>query len=109
MSTVFEAGNTVRAFGTFRNNTITVIDGAPAITATPLADPTTVTLAVTDPAGARTTYTYADSGVTKSSTGVYYRDILLTMPGEWSVRWTGTGVVATTKRSTIKVRTTVAL
>lgn len=109
MSTVFEVGNTIRTFGTFRNNTITVTDGAPAVTASPLADPTTVTLIVTDPSGQRTIYTYAESTVTKSSTGVYYRDIPLVLPGEWSIRWTGTGTVAATKRSTIRVRNPVAL
>lgn len=109
MSTVFEVGNTVRAFGTFRTNTITVTDGVPDVTASPLADPTTVTLVVTDPSGTRTTYTYAGSGVSKNSTGVYYRDIPLVLPGEWSIRWTGTGTVAATKRSTVKVRNPVAL
>lgn len=109
MSTMYEAGDTVRAFASFRVNTITVTDGVPAVTATPLTEPTTVTLAVTDPSGARTTYTYADGDVTRHSTGVYYRDILLTLPGEWVVHWTGTGAVVATKKAVIKVRTTVAL
>lgn len=109
MSTLFEVGNTIRAYGTFRSNTITVSDGAPVITASALADPTTVTLTVTDPGGVRTTYAYAESEVTKDSTGVYYRDIPLVLPGEWSIRWTGTGAVAATTRSTIKVRNPVAL
>lgn len=109
MSTVYEAGDTIRAFASFRTNTITVVDGVPAITGSPLTDPTTVTLEVTDPAGVRTTYTYAGSTVGKTSTGVYYRDIPLTTPGEWSVRWKGTGTVAANKKSVIKVRTTVAL
>ncbi len=109
MSTLFEVGNTIRAYGTFRSNTITVSDGVPAITASLLADPATVTLTITDPSGARVTYTYAGSEVTKDSTGVYYRDIPLVLPGEWSIRWTGTGAVAVTTRSTVRVRNPVAL
>jgi hypothetical protein len=56
-----------------------------------LTDPTTVTLEVKDPAGTTTTYTYALAAVTKASTGVYYKDLAMSIVGQWHYRWTGTG------------------
>lgn len=54
-------------------------------------DPTTVTLKVKDPSKNTDTYTLATGGVTKSATGVYYRDVVLDEGGEWFYRWEGTG------------------
>ena len=105
---VYDVGDTVRVWGTFKAATFSVTSGVPSATYA-LTDPTTVSLVVQEPDGTRTTYTYAGGAVTKHSSGVFYRDIPLATPGEWSVRWTGTGTVAATKRSAIKVRTTVAL
>lgn len=57
-------------------------------------DPTTVTLEVKDPAGTKTTYTYAAGQITKSAAGLYYKYITLNLAGTWWYRWTGTGTVA---------------
>lgn len=65
------------------SNTFTV-DGA-------ATDPTTVTLTVTSPSGTATVYTYAASEITKSSTGVYTKDVVCSEAGDWSYLWEGTG------------------
>jgi hypothetical protein len=54
-------------------------------------DPTTITLVVTDPLGVATTYTYAGGTVTRTSAGVYTKDISCATVGTWSYVWTGTG------------------
>jgi len=54
-------------------------------------DPTTVTLVVTDPTGTATTYTYAGGTITKTSTGVYTKNVTASTAGIWSYTWTGTG------------------
>jgi hypothetical protein len=57
-------------------------------------DPTTVSLIVTDPTGAATTYTYALSEITKSGTGVYTKDVACSTAGDWSYEWVGTGTAS---------------
>ena len=77
-------GSTVRVQATF------VVGGVNT-------DPTTVTLKVKSPAGVTTTYTYAGATVTKSATGIYYKDLgptILDVPGKWYYRWIGTGAAA---------------
>lgn len=75
-------GDTVRITNTFS------VAGTPT-------DPTTVTLVVTDPSGnTEGTYTYGGATITKSSTGVYYKDLTVDEVGTWLYRWTGTGTVA---------------
>lgn len=91
MANVYDRGDLVRITGTF-----TV-----AGTAT---DPTTVTLKVKDPSGNVDTYTYALSQVTKSSTGVYYKDISLDEAGYWYYQWTGTGTVESVDEDYLVVR-----
>lgn len=62
-------------------------------------DPDTVTLVLTDPANASTTYTYVSGGVDpgaiiKDSTGSYhfqYEVTSDTIPGLWNFVWVGTG------------------
>jgi hypothetical protein len=58
-------------------------------------DPTTVTLKVKDPSGVSTYYTYALGQITKSATGVYYKDISLNEDGTLFYRFEGTGTVET--------------
>lgn len=70
---------------------------------TTATDPSTVTLAVTDPSGNVTTYTYAASQVTKSSTGVYYRNVTVDEDGVWEFNWTATGAVADAASGTFTV------
>ena len=61
-----------------------------------LTDPTAVTLKVRDPQGNITVWTYPmapnPETITKDSTGVYFRDIILYSDGDWYYRWEGVGV-----------------
>lgn len=102
---VYDAGDTVRVWGTFKAATFAVASGVPSATFA-LTDPTTTSLVVQEPDGTRTTYTYAGGGVTKHSSGVFYRDIALSMPGEWTIRWVGTGSAAATDEAVIKAKAT---
>lgn len=69
-------------------------------------DPTTISLSITDPTGAVTTYTYAASQITKTSTGVYTKDIACSIDGTWTYEWTGTGAVADVVAGTWEVHET---
>lgn len=69
-----------------------------------LTDPTTVTLRVRKPDGVATDYTYAGGAVTKSSTGVYYRDVDIDQAGEWNYRWSGTGTLVVAEEGQFYVR-----
>lgn len=69
-------------------------------------DPTTISLAVTTPAGVTTTYTYAASQITRTAAGVYTKDITLSEAGTWAYVWTGTGAAADVADGTISVRAT---
>lgn len=57
-------------------------------------DPTTISLAVTTPAGVTTTYTYAAAEITRTAAGVYTKTITASAAGTWVYTWTGTGAVA---------------
>lgn len=63
-------------------------------------DPTTISLIVTDPEGTATTYTFADTQITKVSTGVYRKAIGCSIAGEWTYQWVGTGTVVDTDAGT---------
>jgi hypothetical protein len=82
-ATVFYEGTAELATLT---NTFTVDDVA--------TDPTEVSLAVTTPTGTTTTYTYALAEITKTSTGVYTKDVACSEDGVWKYVWTGTGAAA---------------
>jgi hypothetical protein len=69
-------------------------------------DPSTVSLAVTDPLGATTTYTYAGGTVSKTTTGIYTKDVACSSAGEWSYKWTGTGTAADVELGTWTVQET---
>ena len=56
-------------------------------------DPTTVTLEILPPSGTKVTYTYSLGEITRSSAGVFYKDIALTAEGYWFFEWQGTGTV----------------
>lgn len=77
----YEVGDQVRLTVTFTD------------TAGVVADPTAVTILVKRRDGATTTFTYAGSSVTKSSTGVYYADYTVTEEGNYDYRMVGTGAV----------------
>lgn len=68
-------------------------------------DPTTIALAVTSPSGTTTTYTYAGATITKSSTGVYTKNITADAAGIWRYTWTGTGTAADVQDSSFTVST----
>lgn len=70
-------------------------------------DPTTVTLSVQGPNGTINTYSYASTSVTKTSTGAYYKNILLDTEGSWYWRWQGTGSAAAADEGEIIVKTSV--
>jgi len=58
------------------------------------ADPTTVTLIVTDPTNVVTTYTYGGAGtIDRTSIGAYQQSVACgpNLPGLWSYEWVGTG------------------
>jgi hypothetical protein len=57
-------------------------------------DPATVGLTITAPSGTATTYTYAAAQITKTSTGVYTKDIACSEADEWQYEWVGTGTAA---------------
>ena len=99
----YDVGDAARLSAAFRAATITYASGVPSSTLA-LADPTTVTLELTTPAGTTTTYTYAGAGIIKSSTGVYYRDVTWTEAGEWRAKWAGTGAVAQTDSAVYTVQ-----
>lgn len=102
---VYDVGDTVRVWGTFKAATFSVSAGVPSATYA-LTDPTTISLLVIEPDGTRTTYTHAGGGVTKHSSGVFYRDVPLSSAGEWTIRWAGTGAAAATDETVIKAKAT---
>lgn len=67
-------------------------------------DPTTITLTVIPPDKTPLTYTYAGGTVTKSSTGVYTKDITLSQRGVWYLQFAGTGTCQATAEGTLRVR-----
>jgi hypothetical protein len=69
-----------------------------------VTDPTTLTLEVKDPSGNTDTYTYAASQITRSSTGVFYRDITFDEAGWWVYEWQAGGAVIAIEGNQIYVR-----
>jgi hypothetical protein len=92
MASTYDKGDLLRLTGTFTNASGTA------------TDPTTITLKIKAPGTALATYTYALSQVTKSSTGVYYKDISLATVGRWFYRWEGTGTVEAAVEGWFEVR-----
>jgi hypothetical protein len=60
-----------------------------------VGDPDTVTCRVKDPTGSEIIYTYSPSSgpIVKDYPGNYHLDILITIAGEWSYRWAGSGSI----------------
>lgn len=82
----YDKGDTIRLWAYFKVSNV-------------YTDPTTITLKVKDSDGTITTYTYALGQITKSSTGIYYKDISLNNDGLWYYRYEGTGVAAAGEKS----------
>ena len=76
MSTSYPVGNGVRLTATFTN------------LAGMVGDPTTVLFKSKSPHG-----TIVQSAPTRAATGIYYIDLVLSMPGTWAYRWEGTGAI----------------
>lgn len=55
-----------------------------------LVDPVSLTLTVKTPANVVTIYTYPTSTITKTATGTYYGEFVLTEIGVWEYEWTTT-------------------
>lgn len=87
----YDKGDTIRLWAYFKVNSV-------------YTDPTAITLKVKSAAGVISTYTYSGATVTKSSTGIYYKDVSLTDDGIWYYRFEGTGAVAAAAESKFEVR-----
>ena len=66
-------------------------------------DPTVVELKVKKPSGLIIIYVYSLDEVTKSTTGSYYKDLLLDESGVWFYRWEGIGAVNAAGESKFEV------
>lgn len=78
---VYQVGDAVTLQATFTN-----LSGVNA-------DPTAVSLKVTDPGGTTTTYTYNPGDVTKTATGVFQYVLSITTAGRYTYKWFGAGTV----------------
>lgn len=85
MATVFFASTTDAELATL-TNTFSVSGVA--------TDPTTISLTVVDPEQTSTTYTYAAAQITRTSAGVYTKDIACDLAGIWTYVWVGTGAAS---------------
>ena len=74
-------------------NEIATLSNTFKVSGTP-TDPTTVSLVVTDPTGAQTTYAYNPGTITRTGTGAYSQLVPTTIAGVWSYEWVGTGTAA---------------
>lgn len=91
-STVFF--ESVSELATVRN--VFAVNGVPT-------DPTTISLTITDPTGAATTYTFAAAQITRNGTGDYQKDIASSINGTWTYEWTGTGAASDVQAGTWEV------
>ena len=57
-------------------------------------DPTAVSLIVTDPTGAKITYTYNPGSILRTGTGAYSQLVPTVLAGVWSYEWIGTGTAS---------------
>lgn len=86
---------------------LVTVSGAFTDTSDDPADPSTVSLAYTDPSGNVTTLVFGvDADVVKDSTGNYHVDVSVDEAGDWHYRWisTGTGQGAQLGQFAVKPR-----
>lgn len=89
--------------GIYRLNEVVKIDTTFKVSDV-LTDPTTVTLAVTNPSGTITTYLYGTNvELVKDSVGTYHLNVTANQLGLWQYVWTGTGAVESVKESYLTV------
>lgn len=91
MATTYDKNDLIRLTGTFTVSSVAT-------------DPTTISLAVKGPSGTTDTYTYALGQVTKSATGIYYKDVTLDECGIWRYKWSGTGACQAVGEGWLEVR-----
>jgi hypothetical protein len=75
----------VNELATLRN--VFKVNGTPT-------DPTTISLIITDPTQASTTYTFGAAQITRNGTGDYQKDIASSIEGDWTYEWIGTGTAS---------------
>lgn len=94
MATTYDIGDKIRETGTFKN------------ASSAAADPTKVYFAYQTPDGTINTSTYSagTTALTKTGTGVYYKDIATTSSGVYEYRWYSTGTVHTAQEGYFVVR-----
>jgi len=68
-----------------------------------LADPSTIVFTIRAPDGTETVYTYSAAEVSRSGTGVYYRDVTPDVGGHWAWRAESTGNPQTAEEDTFYV------
>lgn len=95
----FTVGDEMRLSAAFRN------------LAGELANPSSVTLTVADPAAVETVFEYAGAPLTDTlvhpSKGAFYADVLLDSAGTWSVRWQAGGAVVAAEEAQVTVAASV--
>lgn len=67
-------------------------------------DPTTIVLKHKNPAGTVTTLTYSLAELTKEGTGIYYKDVSITLDGKWIYKFIATGTVQAVEEEQFFVR-----
>ena len=87
----YDKGDAVRLKGTFTVSSVNT-------------DPTTIILKVKDSDGTISTYTYAGGTITRSATGIYYKDVTVSNDGLWYYRFEGTGAVIAAGEGSFEVR-----
>ncbi|MFW9804858.1 MAG: hypothetical protein ACFFFC_19535 [Candidatus Thorarchaeota archaeon] len=88
----YDVGTQVRFKCTFKD-----LDGN-------LADPSTVTAKIKDPAGNVETLVYGtDPDLKKDSVGIYYVDRTIDESGVWRHRWSGSGSLVVANEAAVRV------
>jgi len=77
----------------------------PATISSVLTDPTAITLQIIEPDRVTGTYAYPAT-ISKSATGIYYRDVSLDKVGRYDYRFEGTGTVQAAADGLLLVRRT---
>lgn len=94
MASTYDMGDLIRQTGTFKN------------ASSAATDPTKVYLDIQKPDGAidYSTYSAGTTAITRTGSGVYYKDIPCTGSGLYEIRWHSTGTVHTAQESYFSVR-----
>jgi hypothetical protein len=103
MTTVLNLPDPVYA-GTALVTTITFEVPSPTLGSPTPTDPSTITVAYKVNNGTWTTYTYGVSTISRVSQGMYTATLDTTsLPGQWTIKWTGTGACKVVDISSVVV------